>query len=260
MAVAIAVNFWPTGAAEIDPVTGLPETTTADTIAGFVYFGLWVVWMFMAWRMRSHMNRAFSSVGMLPEDRPSSFSYWFWCLFGPVAGTTVAVSHVNKAWKHFPRYYASLGGTKEQVAMRAGVPISTAAAGLASPPGTPPAEVAAAKERAKARMQELAPGAAAGSLTSAESLEYAEAVEQVHGADQASQWYQYVSRHDPSNHKASWWYGVYLLDRGDAFGVDVLRRVIGNPTYDKWARERIAAFLERNGRAEEAARYRTSAA
>lgn len=257
------LQFWQgfqEASAEIDPVTGLPESSSSDAIIGIGYFVLWAVWMYMAWRMRTHMNRVFSRVGMLPEDRPGGTQYWLCCLLGPVVGATVAVSQINKAWAHFPRYYASLGGTKEQVAMRAGVPMSTAAAGLASPPGRPPAEVAAATERAKARMQELAPGAAAGSLTSAQSLEYAEAVEQVHGADQAAQWYQYVSKHDPSNHKASWWYGVYLLDRGDSFGVDVLRRVIGNPTYDKWARERIAAFLERNGRAEEAARYRASVA
>jgi hypothetical protein len=215
--------------------------------------------MFMAWRMRAHMNRAWSRLAMLPEDRPSGLSYWLCCLFGPVLGTAVAISQVNKAWAHFPRYYASIGGTKAQVAARAGVSPGLVE-GMATPPSSPPADVAATKHRAQLVMEELAPKAAVGSLTSAQSLQYAEAVEQVHGAEQAAQWYEYVAKHDPSNRAAAWWYGVYLLDRGNVAGVDMLRRVMGDPTYDRWARDRVATFLERQGRVEEAARYRSSSA
>ena len=258
MAAFIVLQFWQgfqDASAQVDPVTGLPESSSSDAIIGLGYFALWAVWMYMAWRMRSHMNRVFSRVGMLPEDRPAGSSYWLCCLLGPIVGATIAVSQLNKAWAHFPRYYASIGGTREQVAAQAGV-----SSGVAGVPGTPPAEVAAQKQRAQEVMRELAPGAAAGSLTSAQALQYAEAAELVHGAEQAAPWYRYVATHDPSNRAAAWWSGVYLLDRGDAAGVELLRRVMGDPTYDTWARERVATFLERNGRAEEAARYRTSAA
>jgi len=258
MAVFFGLQFWQgfqEGSAQIDPVTGLPESSASDAVIGIGYFVLWAVWMYMAWRMRGHMNRVFSRVGMLPEDRPGGTQYWLCSLFGPIVGATVAVSQLNKAWAHFPRYYASIGGTKEQVAARAGL-----SSGVAGVPGMPSAEVAAQKQRAQELMRELAPGAAAGSLTSAQALQYAEAAELVHGAEQAAPWYRYVATHDPSNRAAAWWSGVYLLDRGDSAGVELLRRVIGDPTYDQWARERVATFLERNGRAEEAARYRTSAA
>jgi hypothetical protein len=256
----------------VDPATGA-TVTQSDGGGSSMFLGvliLYVTWLVMAGRMRGHINRVCSHAGMLPEDRPSAGTYWLLCALGPLLGTCAAVSQLNDAWKEFPRYYASIGGTKEAIVTRALDEPAPAAQAVAAAPApivgvsVPAASIATAPPVAipltpAARMQQLAAQVTAGSITSAESLEYAELVEQLHGHEQAAQWYAYVATHDPTCRKASWWYGTWLLGRGDVNGISMLHRVMGDPAYDHWARERVADFLVQQGRAAEAAAYRPAA-
>ncbi|MCW2956605.1 MAG: hypothetical protein JWO69_1474 [Thermoleophilia bacterium] len=229
--------------------TGPVITTTSaipNGLSVLLVLGLLATAVYASFRMRSRSNRVMAMLGMLPEERPGVVGHYaVSVVLGAVGAASSLQGGLNTMWERFPRWYPSIGGTKEELT----APIA-AAAPQAAPVPTGPA----------ARMVQLMPGATAGTLSAADSYEYAQAVEQVHDADAAAVWYEHVCRVDGANGRAAYWYGSWLLGRDDERGLGYLHTSMRDPAIDPYAREQAAAYLARHHRHDEAARYLPNAA
>ncbi|MCB0879233.1 MAG: DUF4234 domain-containing protein [Thermoleophilia bacterium] len=253
---------------------GTATTTTAMTAEGsLVMFACTIGLLVMAGRMRSNVKRVMTRAGMLPEEQPGGFLFWVGAFLLSVPGSSgMLQTGLNKLWERYPRWYESIGGTKEEF----GAAPTPIAVGGTAPIGAPmqvqqqlPAQLAAAAGMPAATpiaggnpsavLAELGPRAQAGALDAASAFRYAQAVEQVHGAEQASQWYRFVANTDPSNAQALYWTGSYLVGRGDESGMAYLHRAAQDASTRAAAANQLASHLERMGRSAEAAQWRSYA-
>lgn len=260
----------------VDPFTGqvveTSQVTMAGSIVGLVAF---IGMLYMAYRLRSHARRVMTKAGMLPEEQPGAVSFWlvsfFFGLFGSTGNLQAAL---NTLWNRYPRWYKSIGGTKDEVVggpATAGMPVGATApigapmmAAQPVPAGTPGAQPiaapAAAGGDAAQVLAELTPRAQAGQLDAASGFRFAQAVEQLHGVEPAAQWYEFVANSDPANAHAMYWVGAYRVARNDEGGVAYLHRAAQDATFRAAASQMLAEHLERTGRHEDAARWRQYAA
>jgi hypothetical protein len=273
----------------VNPVTGLTEQSSTLTSAGLaIVLGSVVFLWYVSHRLRSHMRRVMSRAGMLPEEMPGGVSFWACTVFLNVYGSSSSIqSGLNKLWERYPRWYKSLGGTREEVLgastdqlaasasaaglnlagpMPAGTPMPGAGQqpGHAPPAYTPPlAAQAPAPALAPAQpsdpaqiMQALGARAQAGQLRAEEAFAYARAVEQVHGAESAAPWYEFVANSDPTNMDAMYWIGAWRLGRRDDTGLPYLHRAAQDPRLRSHAGNLMIQYLEQQGRQAEAAQWR----
>lgn len=241
----------------VDPATGAPPAAAGP---GGTFIALlvasFVVYVVLAVRLRRNITRSASLAGMLPEERQGTVMWVLCACLGPVIASTAAQESLNSLWGRYPRWFSSIGGTREDVES------ATHAAGGATQAASvlPGGGVATAADGPSAsdavrRMQELHDRVASGTISAQEAYDYARAVEEVHGCEQAAPWYAFTFNVDPANRAAAFWHGCYLLDRQGEPGIAVLHRVLGDPAYDHHARGRIVAWLVANGRQTEAAAY-----
>jgi hypothetical protein len=230
---------------------GLPAPVTTGTELARYAAGA-VIWTFLAVRLRRSVNRAADLGGLLPEERQSNGMWVLCACLGPFFAAPAAQGSLNELWNRFPRYFKSIGSTRE--ALDDDGPMSVAPAweserivGLTMPARsqvaavTMPArvEAPAATVTPAERMVQLQPLATAGTISVVDAYEYARAIEEVHGAEAAAPWFEYVFRRDAQHRAAAFWYGCYALDHGDVAGLPALESTLADPAYAAYAQVRI---------------------
>lgn len=261
---------------QTNPFTGQVETVTqASPVGSIVALAAAVGLLVMAGRMRSTARRVMAKAGMLPEEYPGGVGFWAAAFFLSIPGSTgVMQGGLNTLWNRYPRWYKSIGGTKDEVAVGSStvsMPVGATApiaapmsAAQPVPAGVPtglaaPAPAAADGGAAQVLAQ-LTPRAQAGQLDATAGFQFAQAVEQVHGPEPAAQWYEFVANSDPSNAHALYWVGAFRVARSDEGGVAYLHRAAQDSTFRAAASGMLAEYLERTGRLDDAARWRQYAA
>lgn len=241
----------------------LSHSDTVVIVRAVMLIGLGIQ-VVLARRVWAAGRRIMMQVGMLPEEMPSAGGIWgctavLGVMFNSGGFTAVAVAGVlqaaiNTAWLRLPRYYPSIGGTREEIMgamqlLRPGVG-ALEVVDSSTQQAADPADI----------IRELSPAAAAGTLDASAAFTYAQAVESIHGDDVAAQWFEYVAHTDHSNAAAVMWVGAYKLRNGDVSGLRYLYEAAHVPAFRVQASILIAGELDRLGRVEEAAGWRRAIA